>query len=54
MASEEHEIQKRIQVALSQHKCSVFRTNVGKVQIVDAPIKKISFVEKGKSNEDQD
>lgn len=35
MASEEHEIQKKIQVALSQHKCSVFRTNVGKVQTKD-------------------
>lgn len=35
MASEEHEIQKQIQVALSQHKCSVFRTNVGKVQTID-------------------
>lgn len=34
MASE-HEIQKLIQVALSQHKCSVFRTNVGKVQTID-------------------
>lgn len=31
----EHEIQKLIQVALSQHKCSVFRTNVGKVQTID-------------------
>ena len=35
MASEEHSIQKKIQVALSQHKCSVFRTNVGKVQTID-------------------
>ena len=35
MASEEHSIQKEIQVALSQHKCSVFRTNVGKVQTID-------------------
>ena len=35
MASEEHEIQKSIQVALSQHKCSVFRTNVGKVMTID-------------------
>lgn len=35
MASEEHEIQKEIMVALSQHKCSVFRTNVGKVQTID-------------------
>lgn len=33
--SEEHEIQKKIQVALSQHKCSVFRTNVGKVKMSD-------------------
>lgn len=31
----EHSIQKQIQVALSQHKCSVFRTNVGKVQTID-------------------
>ena len=31
----EHAIQKEIQVALSQHKCSVFRTNVGKVQTID-------------------
>lgn len=31
----EHSIQKKIQVALSQHKCSVFRTNVGKVQTID-------------------
>lgn len=30
MASEEHEIQKRIQVALSKHKCSIIRINVGK------------------------
>lgn len=30
MASEEHEIQKKIQVALSKHHCSVFRVNVGK------------------------
>ena len=30
MASEEHEIQKKIQVALSRHKCTVFRINVGK------------------------
>lgn len=35
MASEEHSIQRKIQVALSQHKCSVFRTNVGKVQTKD-------------------
>ena len=35
MAIQEHEIQKKIQVALSQHKCSVFRTNVGKVQTID-------------------
>lgn len=35
MASEEHSIQKEIQVALSRHKCSVFRTNVGKVQTID-------------------
>lgn len=35
MASEEHEIQKEILVALSQHKCNVFRTNVGKVQTID-------------------
>ena len=35
MASEEHSIQKEIQVALSQHKCSVFRTNVGKVMTID-------------------
>lgn len=27
----EHEIQKEIQLALSAHKCTVFRTNVGKV-----------------------
>lgn len=33
--SEEHEIQKKIQVELSQHKCSVFRTNVGKVKMSD-------------------
>lgn len=31
----EHSIQKKIQVTLSQHKCSVFRTNVGKVQTID-------------------
>ena len=31
----EHSIQKEIQVALSQHKCSVFRTNVGKVMTID-------------------
>lgn len=31
----EHNIQKEIQVALSQHKCSVFRTNVGKVMTID-------------------
>ena len=31
----EYEIQREIQVALSQHKCSVFRTNVGKVQTID-------------------
>lgn len=31
----EHSIQKKIQVALSRHKCSVFRTNVGKVQTID-------------------
>ena len=31
----EHTIQKQIQVALSQHKCSVFRTNVGKVLLKD-------------------
>ena len=31
----EHEIQKEIQVALSQHKCTVFRANVGKVQTID-------------------
>ena len=35
MVSEEHSIQKEIQVALSRHKCSVFRTNVGKVQTID-------------------
>lgn len=35
MASEEHNIQKAIMAALSQHKCSVFRTNVGKVQTID-------------------
>lgn len=35
MASEEHEIQKEIQVALSRHKCTVFRANVGKVQTID-------------------
>lgn len=28
--TEEHEIQKKIQVALSQHHCKVFRVNVGK------------------------
>ena len=26
----EHTVQKKIQVAISQHKCSIFRTNVGK------------------------
>lgn len=31
----EHTIQKQIQVALSQHKCSVFRTNIGKIQTKD-------------------
>lgn len=31
----EHEIQKAIMVALSQHKCAIFRTNVGKVQMID-------------------
>ena len=31
----EHNIQKEIQVALSQHNCSVFRTNVGKVMTID-------------------
>ena len=31
----EHAIQKEIQVALSQHNCSVFRTNVGKVMTID-------------------
>lgn len=31
----EHSIQKEIRVALSRHKCSVFRTNVGKVQTID-------------------
>lgn len=30
MASEEHEIQKKIQVALSKHSCTVQRINVGK------------------------
>lgn len=30
MASEEHEIQKQIQVALSKHSCTVQRINVGK------------------------
>ena len=35
MAGEEHNTQKEIQVALSRHKCSVFRTNVGKVQTID-------------------
>ena len=30
MASEEHNIQKEIQVALSKHKCSIIRINVGK------------------------
>lgn len=33
--SEEHEIQKKIQVALSKKRCTVFRTNVGKVQKID-------------------
>ena len=31
----EHFVQQQIQVALSRHKCSVFRTNVGKVQTID-------------------
>lgn len=31
----EHEIQKSIQLALSAHKCTVFRTNVGKVLTKD-------------------
>ena len=35
MASEEHEIQKEIMVALSAHKCFVQRINVGKVQTKD-------------------
>lgn len=30
MTSEEHEIQKKIQVALSRHRCTVQRINVGK------------------------
>ena len=35
MATSEHEIQKEILVALWQHKCAAFRTNVGKVQTID-------------------
>lgn len=31
----EHTIQKEIQVMLSQHQCSVFRTNVGKMKLSD-------------------
>lgn len=31
----EHSIQKSIQLALSKHKCSVFRGNVGKVRLPD-------------------
>lgn len=33
--AEEHEIQKKIQVALSKHKCTVFRANVAKAQLAD-------------------
>ncbi|PXZ21937.1 VRR-NUC domain-containing protein [Lactobacillus helveticus] len=35
MMIEEHTIQKQIQVALSKHKCSVFRANVGKIHTPD-------------------
>lgn len=35
MMTSEHEIQKKIQLALSAHKCSVFRANVGKVLMKD-------------------
>jgi|GEM_PF-245084 phage protein len=31
----EHAIQNEIQVALSKHKCSVFRANVGKIRLPD-------------------
>lgn len=35
MSESEHEIQSRIQIELSKHKCTVFRTNVGKMRTPD-------------------
>ena len=35
MTLSEHEIQKRIQVAVSRSGCTIFRTNVGKVKTAD-------------------
>lgn len=35
MILSEHEIQKRIQVAVSRNGCTIFRTNVGKVKTAD-------------------
>lgn len=34
-AKSEHTIQNEIQVALSKHKCSIFRANVGKIRLPD-------------------
>lgn len=33
--TEEHEIQKKIQVAVSQRNCTIFRANVGKIFLND-------------------
>lgn len=33
--TEEHEIQKKIQVAVSQRNCTIFRANVGKILLSD-------------------
>ena len=35
MMISEHEIQSRILVAVSQHHCTIFRANVGKVKMAD-------------------
>lgn len=35
MAKSEHHIQQEIQIAVSRHQCSIFRTNVGKVKLPD-------------------
>lgn len=34
-AKSEHQIQKEIQLAVSKHHCTIFRTNVGKVRTSD-------------------